>query len=271
MNFPVDDDAPPAEISTVAPDPQDCSHPHPQASVDFLWTTASITTMRRLYPTPGDVDDLPGYLAGLARPRPAERPWVELCMVASIDGATAVGGRSGGLSHPSDVALLSALRACADVIIVGSTTAHAEQYGPPRRAGQRVGVVTSSGAVDRSLPLFRSGAGFLITTTRAPHTDLDCVRAGDERVDLRAALALLDADVVHAEGGPTLNAALLDAELVDEVNLTVSPALVGGGAPRLITGTSEHLHRMRLSHVLENEHFLFVRYERSDQDGSRTR
>lgn len=239
--------------------------------MDLLWTTASITTMRRLYPTPGDVADLRGYLAELERPRPPERPWVELCMVASIDGATAVDGRSGGLSHPSDVAVLSALRACADVIIVGSTTAHAEQYGPPRRAGQRVGVVTNSGVVDPSLPLFRSGAGFLITTTRAPQTDLDCVRAGDERVDLPAALALLDAAVVHAEGGPTLNAALLAAELVDEVNLTVSPTLVGGAAPRLITGAVEHLHRMRLSHVLESEHFLFVRYERGTQDGSSTR
>lgn len=239
--------------------------------MELLWTTASITTMRRLHPTPGVIDDLIGYLAAMHRPRPAGRPWVEVCMVASIDGATAVGGRSGGLSHPSDVAMLSALRACADVIIVGSRTAHAENYGPPRRDGQRIGVVTNTGDVDASLPLFRSGAGFLITTTSAPPTDFDCIRAGRDRVDLHAALAQLDAAVVHAEGGPTLNAALVESDLVDEVNLTVSPALVTGGAPRLTTGTVERLQRMRLAHVLESEHFLFVRYERSDQDGSRTR
>lgn len=239
--------------------------------MELLWTTASITTMRRLHPTPGVIDDLGAYLSELRRPRPTERPWVEVCMVASIDGATAIAGRSGGLSHPSDVAVLSALRACADVIIVGSRTAHAEQYGPPRRAGQRIGVVTNSGAVDLSLPLFRSGAGFLITTTNAPAVDVDCVRVGRDRVDLRAALERLDANVVHAEGGPTLNAALVEADLVDEVNLTVSPALVGGDAPRLTASTAERLRQMRLAHVLENEHFLFVRYERSDQDGSSTR
>ena len=40
---------------------------------------------------------------------------------------------------------------------MGSTTAHAERYRAPRKAGQRIGVVTASGNIDTTLPLFESG------------------------------------------------------------------------------------------------------------------
>lgn len=207
----------------------------------------------------------------IVRPRPPDRPWVEVCMVASLDGATALDGRSGGLSHPTDIEVLAALRASADVVIVGSTTAHTERYGAPRRPGLRIGVVTSSGVVDRSLPLFASGAGFVITTHRAPDMGVPMIRCGEDQVDLRAALDALDAQVVHVEGGPTLNAALAAADLIDEVNLTISPAMVGGTASRFAAGTVQRVQQMQLAHVLEHEHFLYVRYERAVQDGSSTR
>ena len=169
-------------------------------------------------------------------------------MVTSLDGTTSVEGRSGGLGNATDAAILRELRWMADVVIVGSTTAHTERYGPPSKPGQRVGVVTRSGSVDPDLPLFRSGAGFLITTAHAPSHGIEALRSGHDDVDLVDALGRLDASVVHAEGGPTLNATLLANDLVDEVNLTVAPHLVGGTGHRVVgPHGAEQLRRMALA------------------------
>ncbi len=122
--------------------------------------------------------------------RRPDRPWVGLCMVASIDGSTVVGGNSAGLSSPTDTAVLGQLRTIADVILVGAGTVRDEGYGPPRKAGQRIGVVTRSGDVDLSTALFTSGAGFLITTDDATFDagGVDVVRAGVGDVDFATAI-----------------------------------------------------------------------------------
>jgi riboflavin biosynthesis pyrimidine reductase len=53
-------------------------------------------------------------------------------MVASLDGAATVDGRSGGLSNEADQQVFAMLRAHADVILVGAGTARAEGYAPVR-------------------------------------------------------------------------------------------------------------------------------------------
>lgn len=217
--------------------------------------------MRRLFPHPADeVTATEAY--GVERPRPPDRPWLGLCMVASIDGSTVVDERSEALSSDADRAVLVALRQLADVIIVGAGTVRIEGYGPPSKPGQRIGVVSRRGDVDVSMPLFASGAGFLIVPRSAPARPIDTVRAGDDEVDLVEALAQLDADFVQAEGGPALNAALAAADVIDELNLTISPIVSGGDGPRLVTGADPIGRSMRLAHVLEEEGFLFTRYVR---------
>ena len=52
------------------------------------------------------------------------------------------------------------------------------------------------------------------------------------------------------------------ADLVDEINLTVSPLVVGGTGKRLTDGAPDLLRRFRLAHVLEDDGFLFLRYVR---------
>lgn len=271
MNFPVDTGV------TSVDNPSPTAHFHSfrtgisTTSVGETVDRASIDAMQRLIPAPAADVEVADWYATLPRPRPVDRPWVELCMVASIDGATAVGGSSGALGSDTDTAVLGALRRAADVIIVGSATAHAERYGPPRKPGQRIGVVTRTGRIDPELPLFASGAGFLITTADAPSHGLRAIRSANHDVDLAGALTQLDATVVHAEGGPTLNAALLAADLVDEVNLTVAPHLVGGSGHRLAAPSeSEVLRRMELTHVCTDNGFLFLRYVRTPQRGNRT-
>lgn len=65
---------------------------------------------------------------------------------------------------------------------------------------------------------------------------VDCIIAGEDRVDLKAALEELNrrfgVKVVRADSGGKLNGALLRAGLVDEVSLLIYPSLVGGETER---------------------------------------
>jgi len=184
-------------------------------------------------------------------------------MVTSIDGATMIDGTSGGLSSATDHELLLGLRSMADVVIVGAATVRAEGYGAPRKAGLRIGVVTASTAgLDWTMPLFATGAGFVITTEDAPEVPVPAVRAGVGDVDLAAAVAQLDIGMLQAEGGALLNGSLAAADLIDELNLTISPQLSGGDGPRLTAGAPDLSQRMSLVHVLEDDGFLFTRYVR---------
>lgn len=224
----------------------------------------------RLHPGPPTETTVAEAYA-VERPIADGRPWVALCMVASIDGATAVDGRSGALGNTTDRAVLTAMRMAADVVLVGAGTATGEGYGAPRSRRLRIGVVTNSGRVDTGTELFTSGAGFVV----APHGvtiggDVDVLRAGDGRVDLSVAVRSLhrlvpNVTFVSAEGGPHLNAALLDADLVDEVTVTTSPRLIGGPSARLTTGGAEHDRRFDLAHLLlDADRFVFARWVRPD-------
>lgn len=226
--------------------------------------------MRRLLPSPAtdiSVDD--AYSSPLGTN--GDRPWISLCMVASIDGSTVVDGRSAELSSPTDSAVLQQLRRLADVIVVGAGTVRDEGYGRPRTPHQRVGVVTRSGELDFDSELFSSGAGFVITfagaDVRIPeHIDVIC--AGDGSVDLDRAIRRLDdvstdCRVVQVEGGPALNAAMLEADLLDEINVTTSPATVGGSGPRLAAGAAPLLHRYDLAQLaIDDQSFVFTRWLR---------
>lgn len=202
------------------------------------------------------------------------RPWIGLCMVASIDGSTVLDGVSVGLSSPNDAAVLQQLRSIAEVVIVGAGTVRSEGYGPPKRADQRIGVVSARGSIDPMSELFESGAGFLITSERAEldpdlERHVDVIRAGVDTVDLRSAVAQIPdlcpmVRFVQAEGGPTLNAALADAELFDELNVTTSPATVGGRGPRLLHDGGDHTHRYTLNQMLvDDASFVFSRWKRT--------
>jgi riboflavin biosynthesis pyrimidine reductase len=221
---------------------------------------------------PADLDGLYGA------PRPAvtsrdgdRRPWVGLCMIASIDGSTAVDGKSGGLGNDGDRAVFAALRRAADAILVGSATARAEAYRAPARREQRVGVVTSTGDVDlSSTDLFASGAGFLVMPEDGPPAPagVDVVRAGHRRVDLAVALRRLDTVMdppafLQVEGGGRLNASLLETGYLDELNLSLAPWLVGGPGSRIIAGAADAREALELAHLLsDDDGYLFSRWVR---------
>lgn len=231
--------------------------------------------MHRLHPTPNaptSIDE--AYAAPLGQR--SDRPWTALTMVTSLDGSTVVDGRSGGLGNRNDARVFGRMRALADVVLVASGTARAEAYGAPKKSGQRIGVVTRSGRIDHSTDLFTSGSGFVVTTettevARAPGgagNGLDIVRAGRDEVDLGRALLALDTvhpdvTVVHAEGGSSFNGALLAHDLIDEINVTTAPVVVGGRGPRLAALDTDLDLRFELAQLLlDDDGYTFARWRR---------
>lgn len=245
-------------------------------------SNANETSAQAIY---GDIRDRAETLA-------ADRPFVLLNMVSSADGAIAVDGLSGGLSSAADKEVFFLLRSLADAIIVGAATARAENYGPPRLSSQlveereqrgqhalpRIAVVTRSMRLDWSSRLFAHQAAdpqparpCVVCPADAPAAELaaadkvaDVITAGEGDVDLAEGLrqlAAAGAKVVLCEGGPTLNGQLLAAGLVDELCLTLSPALVGG-LGRRISGwnTPQDPLPMELVTVADAGSTLLLRY-----------
>jgi riboflavin biosynthesis pyrimidine reductase len=85
---------------------------------------------------------------------------------------------------------------------------------------------------------------------------------GEDDVDLPLALdRLADQGIeqVLCEGGPQLFRAALTVGVVDELDLTVAPALVGGET-RLLDAGLPDVRRLRTLQVLEEDGVLFTRF-----------
>ena len=241
--------------------------------------------MQSLFPTapaelnPDDLAELYAY--------PADGTWTRAIFVATADGAAqGPDGKSGSISTRADTRLFGLLRSLCDVVLVGAGTARAEGYQPvlehevdaALRSALGLTPTPAIAVVSRSLdvdPALLAGAAaptFLITTRpahaeRALPSGIDpahVVVAGDESVDLAAALealAALGLSRVLAEGGPMLLNRLTAAGCLDELCLTLTPVLTGGGAKRITDGPGlPGLERMRLRSVLEEDGTLFLRY-----------
>lgn len=183
-------------------------------------------------------------------------------MITAPDGTIDVDGRSRPLGGPADQQHVLSLRQKAAVVMVGAGTATAENYGPPSRTDLRIGVVTLSCNLDFSTPLFTSGAGFVITTHNAPPVPVDSIRAGTTHIDFADIIQQLPHGIIHVEGGPQLNAALLDADVVDALNITFSPSLGGTRGPSL--SRAPHAERtFSLTHMHSRDGCVFARYERA--------
>lgn len=219
------------------------------------------------------------YLADL-RPTPKVRPWLLMGMIGSLDGSAVVDGGSTALGGPPDRQVFRALRAVADVIVVGAGTVRSERYRAPSLPDDlrewrgsrgmpdrpRIAIVSESLRIDPTESL--AAARPLVFTTeqsvagKDPRTAAwaEVVAVGESSVDAWRMLAHLRAGGVRTvlvEGGPRLNGAL--APYLDEACLTVSPILAGGDGPRIVHGLPT-IRAASLDRVIHSEGFLLLRY-----------
>ena len=193
--------------------------------------------------------------------------------------------------------LVGLLRACADVVLVGSRTMLASPRGtwrpervyapaaaafaelrrvrglPERPA---VAVLTTGRSLDPAHPILAEGA-LVLTTSSAAETLRPRVPAASEvvglgdggDVDVALAVAALRErghSVILSEAGPTTFAQLLAAQLVDELFLTISP-LVAGRAAGVRLGMAEGIELLpdvhteaALRSVRRSAAHVFLRY-----------
>ena len=215
-------------------------------------------------------------------------PRLRVNFIASLDGAATHDGLSGGLNNADDKLVFDTLRSLTDVILVGAGTVRAEGYGgirldaaaeawrvahglPPQ---PRIAVVSGRLDLDAGHPLFTDAATRPIVITHAgspadARAELgavaDVLVCGAVTIDLPLALHELAARglrQVLCEGGPSLFGALLSADAVDELCLSLSPVLEAGTAGRIAHSGAATSRPMRLGHVLTAGDMLFLRYTR---------
>ena len=220
------------------------------------------------------------------RPReraPADRPFVYVNMVSTVDGRAQLGGRTGALGEDADLEMLLELRALADAVLIGTGTLEVEGYarlvGSEERRAHRVSLglpedppavlLTREGNLRWDAGLFAAAEQPVLVYSGV---DLEPpgTAAGVEvvRLDQPTAPAML-ADLrargiaaLLCEGGPTLNSALLEADLVDELFLTIAPLVTGEvAALRIVEGEGiGEPRRARPVWVLRAQGELFIRY-----------
>lgn len=240
--------------------------------------------MRSVWPLDGSAPDRELDRDDLAELYAHPEGALRVNVVASADGAVAVGGVSSGLEAPGDKTVFGVLRELADVILVGAGSVRAEDYrgartSPEREARRRargrapvppIAVVSTRGDLDPASRLFTDTAvaPLVLVTGEAPESArTDLAAAGAEVVDVSgagaipAALAERGLGRVLCEGGPTLFGALLEAGRVDELCLSLAPQLEGGAAGRIVAGAGSGGPRpLHLASVVAHDDGLLLRY-----------
>ena len=162
---------------------------------------------------------------------PADRPYLGINMVSSLDGKATLDWRTKGLSTEIDRRLFHHLRTQADAVMVGAGTVREERYGrmtkndelrdkrvAEGRAPEALAVVVS-GRLDlpADLPLLNEPDQPVLIATGAEHSLADAhagieyARIGDDLPRLMAELHERGVRSVLCEGGPTLNSFLFAA------------------------------------------------------------
>jgi diaminohydroxyphosphoribosylaminopyrimidine deaminase/5-amino-6-(5-phosphoribosylamino)uracil reductase len=212
--------------------------------------------VQRLRAAGVQVDVADGALAGQARElnigfhsrMRRGRPWVRLKVAASLDGRTALDdGSSQWITGEAARADGHAWRRRAGAVLTGAGTVLADD---PRLDVRLVAtqlqplrvVVDSQLRVPPAARIFEPPGTALVYCARAAVPSAEALRARgvevieraspDGHVDLHAVLSDLaqrGVNELHVEGGERLNAALIAADLVDELLLYLAPRLIGPG------------------------------------------
>jgi riboflavin-specific deaminase-like protein len=240
--------------------------------------------VRELYPERRDTS--PETLAAglrLGERAPADRPYLALNMVSTLDGKATIEWRTRGLSTELDRRLFHQLRTQVDAVMVGAGTVRAERYGRiaksdelrQRRVDEGLApeplaiVVSARLDLPADLPLLQEPEQEVVIAT-ASDAELQGTAARIEYLRTGDDLSLLVARLrdergvrsILCEGGPTLNFHLLAAGLVDELFLTLNPKLVGGASALTIVAGRDLVEpaELELVSLAEGGGDLFTRW-----------
>jgi diaminohydroxyphosphoribosylaminopyrimidine deaminase/5-amino-6-(5-phosphoribosylamino)uracil reductase len=177
-----------------------------------------------------------------------QRPWIRMKIAASLDGRTALpDGSSQWITSEAARADGHRWRRRAGAVLTGIGTVRDDDPRLDVRgfdvAQQPLRVVLDSGFTTPPTARLLQGPGrtlvvgardeaLRMTRLRAAGAELLLLSDGQGRVDLPALLSKLATDGVnelHVEAGATLNAALLQTGLVDELLVYLAPKLLGPG------------------------------------------
>ena len=203
-------------------------------------------------------------------------------MVATIDGAIAINGRSTALSSETDKAIFRFLRATCSAIVVGAKTAQVEKYGPVTIGAEfaelrktlglapkpRLVVVGNArhdlqwihGLSDLSNPTI------LVISDAPPSlfvdkglTDTSAISTHSEPTTIIADLCQHSPSPVLCEGGPGLLTTLANASLLAELCLTQTLLVAGSSSPSLFGDLSRPL-QLSEAHLFRDPTHRFSRY-----------
>ena len=214
-----------------------------------------------------------------------ERPYVVTNMVASVDGKATLAGHSGPLGSEADRELFRWLRTQADAVLIGDGTLRAEPYGPLIKSEAQFQERIDSGLEPRPLAAVVSNnldIPFERKLFHDPDSKIVIYTASDKQLPpyeaqvsvVRFAPNELSPEVIMAdlrknrgirsvlcEGGPTLNASLLEAGVWDELFLTMGPLLTSGKGITIVNGDQlQQPSMLELISILEFNSYLFLRY-----------
>jgi riboflavin biosynthesis pyrimidine reductase len=229
-------------------------------------------------------------------------PVVYSNFVSSLDGVVTLGTKPSAGSvisgkYSADRFLMGLLRACADAVVVGAgtlratpghlwTPAHvfpelateftALRSGLGRSAEPALVVLTASGKLDLSHPALKRGATILTTPEgakaigdRLPETCEMVAMGKGKALGMGSAIAELRSrgyDVLLTEGGPHVVGEMIEAGLLDEAFLTLSPVVAGRGDEQRL-GMVEGIELLpargawsKLLSARRHGDYLFLRY-----------
>jgi len=209
----------------------------------------------------------PDYTALEFPEPPADRPYVLVNMVSSVDGKTVLEGSERGLGSPTDQRLMRELRLHADVVLNGAGTLRVSgtssrindivlREARVRRGKTRTpvaAVLSGSGdfPLDGRFFTARDFQGIVYLSDRAPAERAEAIAAtgravqrvpsGDEvPAMLRHRRDELSCRLLLLEGGATINGDFFRRDLIDEVFITVGALIVGGDHENTAVETPGH-------------------------------
>jgi riboflavin-specific deaminase-like protein len=195
-----------------------------------------------------------------------QRPFVVATFAMTVDGkVTTRNFTPVDFTSREDKLHLFRQRALADAVLLGHTSLKrdnvrlglpAELQEARTKRGQPRGplrvIVSNDGRIDDQLKIFKSDISSILifSTKRMPRNKQEALKkkaslhlSDAKQVDLRTMLEMLRSKYnvrkLACEGGPTLFRALLEQDLIDQLNLTIAPYMFGGAKAPTLTGLSK--------------------------------